>query len=105
MSVVGQDLISALSEALEDAKGKKQLRTTRLNVSPVCEKMDASEIKETRKRLGLTQGVFAIVIGVSQKTVESWETGRYSPDGAARRLISVIQKDPNFLEEYGILRR
>jgi len=105
MSKVGQELISALNEALDDAKGKIQLRTTRLNVSPVRAKIEADEIKETRKNLGMTQGTFAIVIGVSKKTVESWEAGRYSPDGAARRLISVMQKDPGFLEKYDILQR
>jgi putative transcriptional regulator len=53
----------------------------------------------------MTQGTFAITIGVSRKTVESWEAGRYSPDGAARRLISIMQKDPGFLERYDILKR
>jgi len=44
------------------------------------------------------------VIGVSQKTVESWEAGRYTPDGAARRLISILQTDPDFPRKYNIMK-
>ena len=53
-------------------------------------------LKEIRINLGMTQNIFAGVIGVSRKTVESWEKGRYSSDGAARRLISILQADPDF---------
>jgi len=51
----------------------------------------------------MSQSVFATVLGVSKKTVESWEISRYTPDGAARRLISIIQIDPAFPEKYGIV--
>jgi DNA-binding transcriptional regulator YiaG len=65
VSKMGQELISALQEALDDAEGKIELRTTRLSVSPVAKKISAEEIKEIRKELGMTQGMFATVIGVS----------------------------------------
>jgi putative transcriptional regulator len=105
MSKMGQDIIEALQEVLDHAEGKLELRTSRLNVSPVRESYSADEIKGVRKSLGMTQGTFAVVIGVSKKTVESWETGRYAPDGAARRLISLLQKDPKFPEKYEIISR
>ena len=103
MSKMGQDLIEAMQELIDYSDGKIDLRTSKLNVAPVCDTISAEEIKETRKKLGMSQGVFAIVLGVSKKTVESWEGGRYTPDGAARRLISVMQIDPAFPEKYGIL--
>ena len=105
MSKMGQELIEALQEVLDYAQGKIELRTTRLSISPVCETISAESIKETRKMLGMSQGVFAIVMGVSKKTVESWEAGRYVPDGAARRLISIMKTDPSFPERYGIVQR
>ena len=37
-------------------------------------------ISEIRKERGLTQEEFASAIGVSQKTVSRWETGRNMPD-------------------------
>ena len=105
MSEMGQELIESMQELLDYSEGKIDLRTSRLNLSPVCDTISVEEIKETRKKLGMSQGVFAIVLGVSKKTVESWEAGRYTPDGAARRLISIMQTDPAFPEKYGIVQR
>ena len=105
MSTMGQDLIEAMQEALDHSEGKIDLRTTHLSITPVCNTISVDEIKEVRKKLGMSQGVFAIVLGVSKKTVESWEAGRYTPDGAARRLISIMQTDPMFPEKYNIVRK
>ena len=105
MSKLGQELIEAMQEIVDYSEGKIDLRTSKFNISPVCEAISADEIKATRKKLGMSQGVFAIVLGVSKKTVESWEVGRYTPDGAARRLITVMQTDPAFPEKYGIVSR
>jgi putative transcriptional regulator len=102
---MGQDLIEAMQELLDYSEGKIELRTSRLNVLPVRDTIEPDEIRDTRKSLGMTQGVFAVVLGVSKKTVESWETGRYTPDGAARRLITVLQADHSFPERYGIVNR
>ncbi|MDR1701413.1 MAG: helix-turn-helix domain-containing protein [Sporomusaceae bacterium] len=103
MSRVGQGIIEGLQELVDYSEGKLDLRTSRLNVSPVCKSISVEEIKETREKLGMSQGVFAIVLGVSAKTVQSWETGRYRPDGAARRLITMLQADPELPVKYGIV--
>jgi len=100
---IGEELLEAMQELLDHSEGKVQLRTTRFPVSPVCETISPAEIKETRESLRMSQGLFALVIGVSKKTVESWEAGRYLPDGPARRLITVMQMDPSFPEKYEIL--
>ena len=103
MSRMGQDLVEAMQEMLDHAAGKIKLRAMRVSIAPVPETISADEIRKTRKSLGMTQSVFAMTIGVSKKTVESWEAGRYMPDGAARRLITIMQADPAFPEKYGIL--
>ena len=105
MSKMGQELIMSMQELLDYSEGKIDLRTSKISISPVCETITVDEIKETRRKLGMSQGVFAVVLGVSKKTVESWESGRYTPDGAARRLISIMRTDPTFPEKYGIVQR
>ena len=65
--------------------------------------ISAEDIKAIRKKLGFTQAVFAAVIGVSTKTVEAWETGTNQPIGPARRMISLIQFDPEILKSYHIV--
>ena len=105
MSKMGKELIESMQEMLDYSEGKIDLRTSRFSLSPVSDTITVAEIKDTRKKLGVSQGVFAVVLGVSKKTVESWETGRYTPDGAARRLITMLQADPSLPEKHGILVR
>jgi len=103
MSRMGKDLIEAMQEAVAHSEGKIELKTTYFSLNPVCENISIEEIKNTRKKLGVSQDMFALILGVSKKTVKSWETGRYTPAGAARRLITMLQKDPALPHKYGIL--
>jgi len=105
MSKMGIELIEAMQELIDYSEGKIDLRTSMFRISPVCESISVTEIKDLRKSLGMSQSVFALVVGVSKKTVESWEAGRYKPDGAARRLMSIMAADPAFPEKYGIVQR
>jgi len=50
--------------------------------------------KEIRKRLGLSQSRFAAIIGVSVRTLQNWEQGRRKPEGPAKALLRVVDKDP-----------
>ena len=103
MSKVSEGILLGLKEAVEYTNGNLKVRTFKRVFNPVRASFSPDEIKEIRNKLGMTQGIFAGVIGVSQKTVESWEKGRYSPDGAARRIISILQTDPEFPRKYNII--
>lgn len=63
----------------------------------------SAEIKEIRNRLHMTQAVFAMFMGVSKKTVEAWESGQNIPNGPSLRLLSMVEKDPEIPEKYGIV--
>lgn len=52
------------------------------------------EIKAIRDNLGVSQEKFAMLLGVSKRTVENWEQGRRHPTGAARSLLRIVQADP-----------
>lgn len=52
------------------------------------------DVKALRERLGLTQNEFSGMIGVSIKTLQNWEQGRREPEGPARALLRVVEKDP-----------
>ena len=103
MSKVSEGIMRGLQEAVEYSKGNLEARKFKRTFNPVKETYSAEEIKGIRNNLGMTQGMFAGVIGVSKKTVESWEAGRYTPDGAARRLISILEVDPDFPQRYNIV--
>ena len=103
MSRMGDILIEATQEMIDHASGKIDLKTTEYSILPIVNSISVDEIKDTRKKLGVSQGVFAVMLGVSKKTVESWESGRYAPYGAARRLITMLREDPALPQKHGFL--
>jgi len=54
---------------------------------------------EARARVGLSQQEFALLLGVSARTLQDWEQGRREPTGAARTLLKVAVKHPKLLRE------
>jgi putative transcriptional regulator len=50
--------------------------------------------QEIRKRLGLSQSRFAAIIGVSVRTLQNWEQGHRHPEGPAKALLRVVDRDP-----------
>ena len=52
------------------------------------------EVKAIRERMGVSQEKFAVILGVSKRTVENWEQGRRHPTGAARSLLRIVEADP-----------
>ncbi|WP_063515537.1 helix-turn-helix domain-containing protein [Schleiferilactobacillus harbinensis] len=60
-----------------------------------------TEIKTIRQKTGATQRVLAEMLAVSPRTVEAWEVGRTIPTGSARRLLQLLDKDPQLLQPLG----
>ena len=55
----------------------------------------AAAIRKLRQALGVSQPVFAQLMGVSTVLVQSWEQGQRAPSRMARRLLDEIQRDPS----------
>ena len=51
-----------------------------------------AEIKKLRKAAKVTQPIFAALLNVSESAVQKWETGQKRPDGAALKLLRVVQR-------------
>ncbi len=52
------------------------------------------DVAKARKKLGLSQNRFAAAFGVSPATVKNWEQGRRHPEGPARVLLYLIDREP-----------
>jgi len=50
------------------------------------------QIKRLRKRLRVSQPVFARYLNTSESTIEKWETGAKRPSGMALKLLAVVEK-------------
>jgi putative transcriptional regulator len=92
--------MAGLQEAVEDAQsGNKKLSRRTVTVIPVKE-YGASQVKQIRKSVNMSQRTFASYMGVSEKTVEAWEAGTNHPSGAASRILSMMELDNNLTEKY-----
>jgi putative transcriptional regulator len=91
--------MQGLTEAADYQQGKIHARKTKLIIKPV-DTFNTNEIKQIRRKTGLSQVMFAGSMGVSPKTVEAWENGRNKPEGASRRLLEIVRDDPGFIKRF-----
>lgn len=99
---VYESIMQGLQEAIDYNEGKIAARSNTMSIEPI-QKFEASEVKEIRTTLGMTQYLFAKFMGVSPKTVEAWESGRNSPNGSASRILALVKSDPQLPQKYHII--
>jgi putative transcriptional regulator len=97
-----ESIMRGLGEVRAHREGKLKLKTTEIEIAPLPV-YDANAVKAIRHTLGLSQMVFAQVLGVAKKTVEAWEAGRNVPNGAACRFLEVLRKDRGFIQREQIV--
>jgi DNA-binding transcriptional regulator YiaG len=65
---------------------------------------NAKRVQRVRKKMKLSQAVFAGVLNVSPSLVRAWERGARQPEGAPQRLLQVAEFDPGFIDCLAITR-
>jgi len=94
----GAKILGALNEfrdALNEG-GKLEdqftVRTVELDLHATT--YQASDVKDARRILGLSQPLFAKFLGVNLSTVRSWEHGINTPSPLATRFLDEIRTSP-----------
>lgn len=59
--------------------------------------VNVPDVGKIREKTGLSQSRFAVLLGVSVRTLQDWEQGRRAPSGAARTLLLIADRDPKAL--------
>jgi putative transcriptional regulator len=77
----------------------ESVRQMRRGKAARVSKVRLSAAAEARASVGLSQQEFAVLLGVSARTLQDWEQGRREPTGAARTLLKVAVKHPKVLRE------
>jgi putative transcriptional regulator len=78
---LAERLKAGLREGIAYAQGKMDLRTVHLPERPP--KFSAKKVIRLRESTGMSQVIFARLLNVSPKTIQSWEQGRRVPSQAA----------------------
>ena len=78
---------------------KLTLRTNQLSLPSSIMPLGPEDITKLRQKLNVSQAVFADLLNVPKVTAISWEKGRRQPIGAALRLLDLIRKKPQILQE------
>jgi putative transcriptional regulator len=60
---------------------------------------DEIDVAAIRRKTGLSQPAFASRIGVPVATLRNWEQGHRSPQGPARVLLALLDRNPKIVEE------
>lgn len=84
-----------LREGVAHVRGELTLRTVELPEEPP--EIDGQTLAELRGLAGMSQAVFAKLLNVSKKTLQSWEQGVRRPADSSRRLIQVFSAHPEAL--------
>ncbi len=86
---MADDLTLGLENAIEYVRGdESKAREHTLRTVPEI------DVRTLRERLGMTQRQFAEHYCFSMRSVQNWEQGRRTPEGAAQVLLAVIAHEP-----------
>jgi DNA-binding transcriptional regulator YiaG len=98
MTSKGREIVASLAEAIEveragiPIESRFTVRTVDLPDEPNA--YNAAAVRATRRRLGVSQPIFAHLVGVSPMLVRAWEQGQRKPAPWARRLLDEVNRDP-----------
>src|SRR5580704_2484933 len=94
MSVFEQ-IKAGLEQSIAYSRGELNLKTKKLPLPPPP--TSRAKVIALRKKLKMSQSVFAAALNVSTKLVQSWEQGVRKPDRGELRLIEILMKQPEIV--------
>ena len=91
------EMIEGVAAMKKHRERKLTLRSYKVEVAPLPE-VDSKFIRETRKRMRCSRGVFARKLRINERTLEKWEQGRAKPNPQAAALVLLVRRFPDMLE-------
>lgn len=88
-------LKQSVGEGIAHVRGDLTLRTVDVPEEPP--EIDGTTLAALRAQAAMSQSVFAKLLNVSTKTLQSWEQGVRQPSDASRRLLQVFSEQPEMM--------
>ena len=86
-------LITGLEQMVAIEKGELEVPPENIHTFKI------PDVKHIRTASKLKQAEFANALGVSVALVQSWETKRRIPNGSSRKLLLILEKQPELISE------
>jgi DNA-binding transcriptional regulator YiaG len=87
--------IREIERMIDRGKTPDEMFTVRTVEIPEPTAYHGKDVRKLRDSLGVSQGVFAHLVGVSLVLVKSWERDARVPNAMACRLMDTIRANPN----------
>ena len=87
--------VAVLAKLRAELQAQRTAERVRLTAAPEevkVARLSPGLIKKLRKRLGITQGELATLVGVSTSAVGFWEYGKAKPEGHNREALVALRK-------------
>lgn len=93
-------LVRSVEALAAHVRGERKLtlRTRAIMLPEPIRPLRPKDVAAIRRRLNVSQSVFAALLNVPRVTAISWEKGRRKPTGAALRLLDLVRKKPDILK-------
>ena len=86
MTKAFKKIMAGAEDALAYAKGD--------TAKGIAHEIEVIDVAAIRKELGMSQNAFAATFHIKPGTLRNWEQGHRTPDGPAKVLMYLIQKEP-----------
>jgi putative transcriptional regulator len=93
-------LVGSVEALAAHVRGERKLtlRTRTITLPERIGPLRPKDVAAIRRRLNVSQSVFAALLNVPKVTAISWVRGRRKPTGAALRLLDLVRKNPEILQ-------
>ncbi|SER84991.1 helix-turn-helix domain-containing protein [Halopseudomonas bauzanensis] len=91
------EMLQGIDEMAAQREGKITLRQVSVEDKP-APKVTADEIVALRKKMKMSQGVFAMRIRTSPETLRNWEQDKAKPNAHAALLLKLVEQYPDMLD-------
>lgn len=88
----GKTITQVVLEAAKDANADKVTMNNLESLAlPEVKPLTPSQIRALREQSNLSRAVWAKILNVGVTTAQKWEAGTTKPEGAALKLLNVVE--------------
>jgi len=90
----GKTITQVVLEAAKDANANKvTMSNLEALALPEVRALTPTQIRDLRERSNLSRAVWAKILNVGVTTAQKWEAGTTKPEGAALKLLNIVEHE------------